>query len=358
MNVTRRTALAACLGAAPALAVAAGSTTRDEPATKGELGLVIHSFPVHVAATRKSLKAEAFDDPLRFVKYCRSLGVRNAQVAIGTRDASYVKQLRDELEAGSMHLEGTIMLPRDQADVDRFAAEVETAKRAGVTILRTVTLSGRRYETFGELAAFRRFAEQAHHSLTLARPVAGRHGVRLAVENHKDWRADELLALLRRAGGDPLGICLDLGNSIALLEDPMDVLEALAPLAITTHFKDMAVEEHPKGFYLAEVPLGAGFLDLPRAVRRLRAVSPEIRFNLEMITRDPLDVPCLSARYWATFPELPGAVLARSLALVRDHPPGHPLPRISPLDTAARLRTEDENVQTSLSFAREHLSLA
>ena len=218
-------------------------------------------------------------------------------------------------------------------------------------------LSGRRYETFATAAAFRRFAETSSHALSLAAPVVARHDVRLAVENHKDWRADELLAVLKRVGNDHVGVCLDTGNSIALLEDPMEVVEALAPRAFTTHFKDMGLEEYRQGFLLAEVPLGTGILDLPRIVRVLRAASPEIRLNLEMITRDPLKVPCLTAGYWATFPDLPGRHLARTLSLVRDHPPSQPLPRISTLPLAEQLRAEDENIRRCLTFARDRPAL-
>ena len=69
----------------------------------------------------------------------------------------------------------------------------------------------------------------------------------------------------------------------------------------------MGVEEYRDGFLLSEVPLGAGVLDLaPRRQGSLRTARPEIRLNLEMITRDPLKVPCLSDGYWTTFPDLPG----------------------------------------------------
>ena len=132
--------------------------------------------------------------------------------------------------------------------------------------MRTVLLSGRRYESFNDIAAFRRFADSSAQALKLAGPVVARHDIRLAVENHKDWRADELIRLLKQTGNDHVGVCLDTGNSIALLEDPMEVVEALAPLAFTTHFKDMALEEYRDGFLLSEVPLGTGILDLPRAV--------------------------------------------------------------------------------------------
>ncbi len=241
--------------------------------------------------------------------------------------------------------------------LDRFEAEVRTAKEAGATILRTVTLSGRRYETFDSAANFRRFADMALHRLKLAATVVDRHDMLLAVENHKDWRADELLALLKKAGGDHLGVCLDVGNSISLLEDPMEVVETLAPRAFTTHFKDMAVEEYRDGFLLSEVPLGQGLIDLPRVVRMLRKARPEIRFNIEMITRDPLKVPCLTERYFATFAELPARHLARTLSMVRAHRPEQPLPRISTLSPQEQMRTEDANVSQCVAYAREKLGL-
>ena len=56
--------------------------------------------------------------------------------------------LRERAAAASMYLEGIVSLPRDQADLERFEAEIQTAKRAGAQVVRTVMLSGRRYETF------------------------------------------------------------------------------------------------------------------------------------------------------------------------------------------------------------------
>ena len=166
-----------------------------------------------------------------------------------------------------------------------------------------------------------------------------------------------MIAILKRVGNDHVGVCLDTGNSIALLEDPMEVVEALAPWAFTTHFKDMGLEEDRDGFLLAEVPLGAGILDLPRVVRALRALRPEIRFNIEMITRDPLKVPCLTEGYWVTFADLPGRHLARMISLVRNQRRSNPLPRISSLPPEDRLRAEDDNIRRCLAFARDHLGV-
>src|SRR5207237_7029641 len=116
----------------------------------------------------------------------------------------------------------------------------------------------------------------------------------------KDWLIEELVGMLLRLSSQWVGVTVDTGNSVALLEDPLEVVRAYAPWALTTHVKDMGVQESADGFLLAEVPLGAGYLDLPEVVRVLRAARPAVRLNLEMITRDPLRVPCLTEKYWAT----------------------------------------------------------
>jgi sugar phosphate isomerase/epimerase len=218
-------------------------------------------------------------------------------------------------------------------------------------VVRTVCLSGRRYETFRTAQQFAEFAERSWRSLQLAEPIARELRVQLAVENHKDWRVEEMLAWLKRLDSECVGVCLDTGNSIALLEEPHAVVEALAPWTMTTHLKDMGVQEHEQGFLLSEVPLGEGFLDLPRVVATIQKARPTARLNLEMITRDPLQVPCLTLGYWATFPTAPASELAGALARVRTHQARQDLPRISDLEHRAQLQAEAENIARSLKFA-------
>jgi sugar phosphate isomerase/epimerase len=350
MALTRREVLAAAIAA-----VGAPRPTLADAPVLAPIGLVIHSFAVRGGGDRDRRPEDRFSDPIRFLDHARSLGARGVQVGIGARDDAYADALRGRAEAASMDLEGSVAPPRDQGDLARFEAEIRTARRAGATIVRTVMTPGRRYEAFDSAEAFRDATDRAARSLALAGPVVARHSVKLAVENHKDWRADELIGLLRRVNSDHVGVCLDLGNNLALLEDPMAVVEALAPLAVTVHLKDMGVEESANGFRLAEVPLGEGVLDLPRMVRVLRAARPGIHLNLEMITRDPLDIPCLEARYWATSPDLPGRDLARALAFVRAHAPARPLPRVGLLHLDERLKAEDGNIKKCFAYARERL---
>ena len=70
---------------------------------------------------------------------------------------------------------------------------------------------------------------------------------------------------------------------------------------------DEAVQEYEEGFLLAEVPLGEGFLDLAKISRKCcPGAQPKVQFNLEMMTRDPLKIPCLTKKYRATLGDIPG----------------------------------------------------
>ncbi len=343
------------LGVGTGVALAGLGSVLAEPAPRrSALGIVIHSHGIR-RAHRPAPDPADFNDPGAYLEHCAALGAAGVQTSIGVRDAEALGKLRAAAEKHRMYLEGIVALPRAADDLRRFEAELRSAREAGAAVVRTVALNGRRYETFDSAEAFRAFAARAWESLQRAEPVARRVGVRLAVENHKDWRVEELLAILKRLDSAHVGVCLDTGNSIALLEEPLEVVRAYAPWAFTTHFKDMGLAEYEHGFLLAEVPLGQGMLDLKDMLAILKKARPEVRINLEMITRDPLRVPCLTEKYWATFPDLPGRDLARTLALVRAR--ASRLPTVTGLSLTEQIKAEEDNVRRSFVCAGEKLGL-
>jgi sugar phosphate isomerase/epimerase len=295
-------------------------------------------------------------DALGFLRFCRERGAAGVQTAITGQEAEDPAPIRRYLDETGMWLEGTVHLPLDRFDVERFTASVVAAKKAGATVVRTAMLNGRRYEAFDTPADFERFRKRSEAAVLLAAPVMAREKVRLAIENHKDLRTEEFLALLKRVGSEYVGATVDTGNNLALLEEPLATIQALAPYAWSVHLKDMGVQECPEGFLLSEVPFGEGALDLREIVRVLRQSRPEIRFNVEMITRDPLVVPCLTDHYWSTLGQLPGHALAQTLSFVRSRKTSHPLPRTAGLSTADRLKLEDENVRRCIDYARTRLA--
>lgn len=345
------------LVAAAAAGVASLSRSARAAEPRSAMGVTIASYSIRFGAGRPS--AEKFPpsaSALDVLDHCAALGAAGLQVGVRNWQGDFAKKVRDRREALDLYLEGQLGLPSDAADLDRFDADVRAAKEAGATILRAA-IGNRRYEDFDTADAYRRFTDRACRALELAEPVARRHGVKIAVENHKDFRVPELLDLLKHISSDRVGVTLDTGNSIALLEDPMQVVSALAPHTLTIHFKDMSAVECDDGFLLSEVPLGDGFLDLPRIIDTCRRANPSARFNLEMITRDPLRVPCLADKYWATLADTPASALAQTLALVRRHKPSAGLPTVAHLPPAQRLEAEERNVRKCFTVAREKLAL-
>ncbi len=316
------------------------------------LGVAEASYMMRAYRNLPSQAYPPFRNAIDFMEHCAELGFGGVQVGIGAWDGDFARQVRARKDALGMFLEGSVRLPREAADLPRFEAEVEAAAAIGVEVIRTVCLSGRRYENFQTREAFREFREGSVAALERAEPVMRKHRVKLAVENHKDWRIAEFKEILNSLGSQWVGVTLDTGNNISLLEDPMEVVRELAPYAFSVHLKDMAVAEYEDGFLLSEVNFGEGHLDIARMIEVIREQNPEVRFNLEMITRDPLQVPCLTDTYWATFEGVPAPELAAFLHGIRSQKSANALPVVSNLPTDEQLRLEVENNRTCLQLAR------
>lgn len=326
---------------------------------KDRLGIAQTSYSLRTRKGAGSAAHPGFKDALDLLRHCQSLGAGGAQLGVRGWDRAFAGQVRALVEKAGLYLEGQIGLPKDQADAARFEADLGSLREAGGRIARVVVLGGRRYEDFDRLDAYEAWKKRMWQSLALAEPAARRAGVRLAIENHKDLRIEDMREVLDRLKSEVVGICVDTGNSIALCEDPMEVVDAFAPHAISAHLKDMGVQAIESGFLLSEVPLGEGFLDLGRMVKTLRAANRDVAFSLEMITRDPLVVPCLTDKYWATMRDVPARDLGRTLGMVREKERVRkaPLPRITGLDPAAQLALEEEHVRRSLAYAKAKLGL-
>jgi sugar phosphate isomerase/epimerase len=284
-------------------------------------------------ATTSYINGEPIRDAYEFLEHAHSLGASGIQAS----PVGDLAKVRDRANSLGMWVEAIIPL-------SSFEKGVQNAKTMGATCVR-VNAGGRRYEDFSTLADFENFKIKSLAAIALAVPIAEKYKIPLAIENHKDWTPDEQIAIFKSYSSEYLGACLDFGNNIALCEDPLEVATKLAPYTITTHVKDMGVEPYDDGFLLSEVRLGEGFLDLKKIISLLR---PGTHLNLEMITRDPLKIPCLTDRYWATFPNVKADQLARALNLVQKHQ--QKLPRVMQLPRAELLRVMEENNKACLAY--------
>jgi sugar phosphate isomerase/epimerase len=113
--------------------------------------------------------------------------------------------------------------------------------------------------------------ERTVRPLALAAARARELGLRLAVENHGDLRARELLELVERVDDDALGVCLDTANAVRVGDDAVEAATLLAPLTWMVHLKDVEPMEHVTDPVAGprSVPYGAGVVPVAEVLRAL-----------------------------------------------------------------------------------------
>jgi 3-oxoisoapionate decarboxylase len=187
--------------------------------------------------------------------------------------------------------------------------------------------------------------------------------VKIALENHGDLQAREMKMLIEEAGKDYVGSCLDLGNPFSVVEHPLVTMEVLGPYVVTTHLRDTAVYEHPRGCAFQWVAMGDGSVEWDPIMEKYRELCPDAPMQLEIITgRPPVVLPYLEPEFWKAFPKSNAAEFARFVAMVKR---GRPFERHMviadgvkpmPAEYAAALKEQQRvDLERSLEFARVKL---
>ena len=262
--------------------------------------LAYTSFAVRMLQGRDILKSTAAALPAEgLLDLTEKFWAGGAQVDLSqleSHDPAYLSRVRARAEKAGLWLE--LSVPSKYLEsADVYAQMAAVAQALGVDRIRVALLYGRRYESFATNDAWTAHDRKWRSQLAAIKPVIERYPIQMGIENHKDYTARELADLLTSLDSAKIGACVDFGNNVSLLEDPLDTVRTLAPFAVTTHLKDMAVRPSADGFELSEVPLGEGIVPLADAIAAVKAARPETRLSLEMITRDPLSVPYRTDEY-------------------------------------------------------------
>jgi sugar phosphate isomerase/epimerase len=206
--------------------------------------------------------------------------------------------------------------------------------------------------------------ESTLKALRIARARMMDRGLKVAIENHGDLTAREMRQLIETAGADLAGVNYDSGNPMWVMEDPALTLEVLAPYIETSHFRDSALFEHPRGAAFQWVAMGDGSVNLPEVVDLYRRLCPSKSILLEVITgRPPQMLPYLEDTWWRGFSKLPAPDFARFLSLVKQGRPYLGPMVISglgekPAALVAALREQQRlDLERSLKYCRESLML-
>ena len=283
------------------LAMAAAANAAPGASTKVQVGM-------------DSYTLRGFDwDAFQYLDYAAKIGLDVIQFSewshLGSyeevKDDRYLHRIREhadklgvKIEAGTWGVCPTN--PGFQRNFAKYGTPAEQlrfaihwAKIVGAKSVRCVMGSGNLRRKDGPLE---KHVEAMLKVLAEVRDDALRAGIKIAPENHKDLRATEMRALIEQAGTDFVGCTLDTGNPMEVLEDPLETVEVLGPVAVVSHFRDSVLWEHPRGAAFQWTAMGDGSVEIERAVKRFVEIAPGVPVVLEIITgRPPAVLP-----YWRT----------------------------------------------------------
>lgn len=194
--------------------------------------------------------------------------------------------------------------------------------------------------------------------LKACRSQARDSGVKVAIENHAgDMHSWELLQLIDAAGRDFVGANIDSGNAAWTLEDPLDVLETLGPVTISSSLRDDMIWETPDGAAVQWTAVGDGLIDWKRYAARWRALCPQVPVMIETISGSARIFPYKQADFWKHY-DRRADKLAKFEALAKR---GHALPVFkAPAGPEGKIATQDHQkaeLEKSIVYLRNEIGL-
>jgi sugar phosphate isomerase/epimerase len=287
----------------------------------------------------------------------------------GINDPAHWREVKDAAKRLGLHLEtGTgASLPRNLDDIQPSVTLLKNAvKRAaamGSPLVRTLIASDREHLPKAPVA---KIMDTMIKTLRAVRTETMDAGLKIAIENHKDLLCWETRQVIEGAGTDFVGSYMDTGNPVFVMEDPMETVETLGPVAVTFHLRDSVIYEKPNGAAVQWVPLGEGVVDFKKIVARAMELCPHVYVYIKPITgRPPATMAYLDREFMRNWQDLKGSTLARFMSLAKN---GHPYERDMVIeDVAGRAPSEayaaalqfqqKEHMERSVEYAKKTLDL-
>ena len=221
-------------------------------------------------------------------------GVHLDMAAIGSSEPDHLDRVGKDARDRGLFMEFNWGLPKPGADLRLqfdLASGIDICRQLGadlgklsLNLTRPRPVMGSRHapEIMGQLVSVR-------DQITGILPLLDQTGIRLALENHTDAYASEVIWLIEAVDHPLVGACVDTVNPMMVGEDPMQAIEALAPYAFTNHFRDSVIDQTRYGCRIAGCALGDGDLDLKQAYDLLKNAPNLDRLNIEIALDAPAD---------------------------------------------------------------------
>lgn len=254
-----------------------------------QLGMETFSYHLALSAGRMDLPA--------FLTRCAELGLDGVQLNMGHL-APFLRACPDgarRVRELAKSLGFFVELDTWGTDPAHLAEMLQLCKTVGADVLRTyasVGLLAPAWDPGADSAAEQTYArisrelakqlgQAAEHLRAVAR-LCQNMGIRIAVENHEYESSRDILRIVREADSAWIGANIDTGNSMMVWEEPAEAVRAMAPFAVTTHFKDHVVVVDDGRPLVAGVTLGTGNADCAECFHILAEESPLTRLTIEI----------------------------------------------------------------------------
>ncbi|MHB1005060.1 MAG: sugar phosphate isomerase/epimerase family protein [Chloroflexota bacterium] len=229
---------------------------------------------------------------------------------LASGDDVYLADLRARAEDHGLYIE----LGSEGTDASQLRSAVGVALKLGSRIVRTFVGADRQ----GGWAVWRQQLDRAVEGLKQVVPFARDVGVTIALENHGDLTSPELVNLLDKVAsdGEGVGVCLDTGKSLLVVEDPLVATQNLAPYVVTACLTDYRLLATARGARIIGCSLGQGAVDLLSIVQILRQRRPDLHLNIESPVQ-AWEMPFLEDKFWDAFYDRGPRDLAAIIRLIR-----------------------------------------
>jgi 3-oxoisoapionate decarboxylase len=239
---------------------------------------------------------------------------------------------------------------------EHLSLGIQMARALGSPVFRVVLGNGEDRKTPGGIEA--RIADTVK-VLKACRSKALDAGVKIAVENHAgDLLSWELASLVEQAGKDYVGVNMDSGNAVWTLEDPLESLEILGPLAVTTSLRDAVIWEYADGAKVQWTAMGDGMIDWKTYFARFAELCPGVPVHIETISGFAREFPYLKKEFWIPLASARGKDFARFVALAKKGKPIEPFKAPDGVDKKeAEKNYQKAEVERSIRYCKEVLGL-
>ena len=217
------------------------------------------------------------DRMIWFIKKAKTLGLSTVNGGISNlEDVKRLNEIKRLLEETSLEF-----IPAFDADYvavedsrDEFRKEIkkvfDMAKFLGAKLIWTCCKS-KKCHRFRKNLPLAQQIDKMSENFAIAAEIARSYNIPLAWENHLDYRASDMVEVIKKVNSDYLKVSFDTANPFTVCEEPVEAAKLLAPYVATVHLKDFRVIPWTvDGPRILGCPLGEGSVDLEKILEILQ----------------------------------------------------------------------------------------